>query len=263
MTVNTTYKQEINENIPKNHSEKINYNSTDLCINIKQITKDYKMGDVTVRALDHTNLSVPFRKLVVILGPSGSGKTTLLNMIGALDSVSNGEIEVLGQNITKLSRKELGKFRREHLGFIFQFFNLIPSLNAVENVEYALQIRGEKKTYNKANETLIKVGLGNRISHFPTELSGGEQQRVAIARALAKSPKLLLADEPTGELDYETGIKILHLLRQVVMEGKTVLIVTHNSEIAKIADIILHLHGGKIISQDINPNPLDPRELKW
>ena len=248
------------DKMDKNLRSKKNHDS---CLVITRIVKDYQMGKITVRALDHTDLKIPFQKLVVILGPSGSGKTTLLNMIGALDTVTQGEIQVLNQNITSLNRKELAKFRRDHLGFIFQFFNLIPSLTALENVEYALQIRGEKKSKKKAEETLEKVGLSNRANHFPTELSGGEQQRVAIARALAKSPELLLADEPTGELDYETGIKILQLLRDVVDSGKTVLIVTHNSEIAKIADTVLHLQGGKIVSQEANDNPIDPKDLKW
>ncbi len=234
-----------------------------ICIELKNVIKDYKIGKFVVRALDRTSLRIPKNKLVVILGPSGSGKTTLLNLIGALDFVTQGEIKVLGMNLSNLSRKELSKFRRDHLGFIFQFFNLIPSLNSIENVEYALQIQGQKNTYQIAAETLKKVGLADRINHFSNELSGGEQQRVAIARGLAKSPELILADEPTGELDYETGIKILNLLRNAVATQKTVLIVTHNSEIAKIADIVLHLRGGRIVHYENNTNPINPNQLIW
>ena len=239
------------------------YQKENICLVIRNVIKEYYMGKNIVRALNHTNLTILKKKLVVILGPSGSGKTTLLNMIGALDVVSEGSIKVLEYDITKMTRKELSKFRRNHLGFIFQFFNLIPTLTAIENVEYALQIRGERNSTLKAMKTLKEVELDHRANHFPSELSGGEQQRVAIARALVKSPELILADEPTGELDYETGIKILYLLRKVVNTGKTVVIVTHNSEIAKIADVILHIRGGKIVSQEIIPNPQNPSELKW
>ena len=232
-------------------------------IHLDSVCKYYQIGDIEVKALKHVNLSLPAQKLVVILGPSGSGKTTLLNLIGALDGVTQGQITVLSQDLTHLSRKKRAEFRRNHLGFIFQFFNLIPSLTALENVEYALAIRGDKDSHLHAENAISAVGLKDRQNHFPNELSGGEQQRVAIARALAKQPELILADEPTGELDYETGIKILDLLRTVVDSGKTVLMVTHNTEIARIADLTIKLRSGDIIEIIPNENPIKPEDLRW
>jgi len=230
---------------------------------MNEVNKIYEMGPVKVRALDTLSLEIPKGQLVIILGPSGCGKTTLLNLIGAIDIPTSGRIVVLGDDITKFNRTQLGVFRRDHIGFIFQFFNLIPSLNAAENVEYAIQIMGKKNTHARALEVLDQVGLGERMNHFPSELSGGEQQRVAIARALAKDPELILADEPTGELDFETGIKILELLYGVAKKGKTVVIVTHNSEIAQIGDRIIRLRNGKVISQEANQNALPPSKLRW
>jgi putative ABC transport system ATP-binding protein len=234
-----------------------------IAISLKDINKIYDMGPIQVRALDDFTVDIPKGELNVILGPSGSGKTTLLNLIGAIDIPTNGVIHVLGNEITNLSRKELGKFRRDHIGFIFQFFNLIPSLTAIENVEYAIQIQGKKDSHERALEVLKQVGLAERADHFPSELSGGEQQRVAIARALAKSPELILADEPTGELDFETGIKILELLFGLAKSGKSVVIVTHNSEIARIGDRVIRLRSGKVVEVKDNPNPLNPTELRW
>ena len=250
-------------NANKKQSTISNEISLDQGIKLMGVSKTYHLGSIVVKALESVSVTIPQNKFVIILGPSGSGKTTLLNVIGALDVASGGEVNVLDKEITNFSRKQLSKFRRQHLGFIFQFFNLIPSLTALENVEFALQIQGKKKTELIAQNALKSVGLMERMGHFPSEMSGGEQQRVAIARALAKSPEILLADEPTGELDYETGIKILELLRNVVTNGKTVLMVTHNAEIAKIADVIIRLRSGKIIETQINDNPINPMDLKW
>ncbi|UYP46943.1 putative ABC transporter ATP-binding protein [Candidatus Lokiarchaeum ossiferum] len=249
--------------INKKRSNVLKEKSQDQGINLNEVSKTYYLGSIVVKALESVSVTIPKNKFVIILGPSGSGKTTLLNVIGALDVASDGNVNVLNKEITNFSRKQLSKFRRQHLGFIFQFFNLIPSLTALENVEFALQIQGKKKTELIAQNALKSVGLKERMGHFPSEMSGGEQQRVAIARALAKSPEILLADEPTGELDYETGIKILELLRNVVTNGKTVLMVTHNAEIAKIADVIIRLRSGKIIETQINENPINPMDLKW
>jgi putative ABC transport system ATP-binding protein len=232
-------------------------------ISLHNVSKIYEMGTLKIRALDEFQVDIPKGQLIVILGPSGSGKTTLLNLIGAIDTPTQGQIEVMNQDITKYTRKQLTKFRRDHIGFIFQFFNLIPTLTAEENVEYALQIRGMKNSHERAGEVLVQVGLDQRAHHYPSELSGGEQQRVAIARALAKSPEIILADEPTGELDFETGIKILELLYSLVQKGQTVVIVTHNAEIAKIGHRIIRLRSGKVIANEINPQPIKPSDLHW
>jgi putative ABC transport system ATP-binding protein len=236
---------------------------TKTCITLIDVGRTYDMGAVQVHALKNVNLDIPRGQFIVILGPSGSGKTTLLNLLGAIDIPTEGNVQLLQDELTQLNRAELARIRRDSIGFVFQFFNLLPSLTARENVEYALQIRGKKHTKERALEVLSQVGLFERADHFPGELSGGEQQRVAIARALAKAPPIILADEPTGELDYETGIAILELLHELSQKGHTVVMVTHNSEIARIADRVVKLRSGEVVSDELNPNPIAPKDLRW
>lgn len=216
-------------------------------IRLENVTKWYEMGSVRVTALDNLSLQVGQSEFVVILGPSGSGKSTLLNMISALDTPSSGRVVVNGQDLSQARPTEKFRFRRETIGFIFQTFNLFPTLTAVENVQFAFDVCG-RRTANGAATVLASVGLAERLNHFPYELSGGEQQRVAIARALATGNPLLLADEPTGELDFQTGIQILNLLQAQAQAGKTVLVVTHNREISRIADRVVELSSGRIAS---------------
>lgn len=231
---------------------------------LKQVSKIYDTGFVKVKALDDATLEIPKGQFVVILGPSGSGKTTLLNLIGAIDTPSQGEVHIIDNELSRLDRKQLSAVRRDNIGFIFQFFNLLPSLTALENVEYALQIKRISDSRQKAEEVLEKVGLKARAGHFPSELSGGEQQRVAIARAIGKTPEIILADEPTGELDAETGIKILELLIEIAKkDGTTIAMVTHNNEIAKIADRVIRLRSGMIVSDELNVHPSQPRDIGW
>lgn len=217
-------------------------------ITLEHISKRYQMGEVVVTALDDVSLQINQGEFVVVLGPSGSGKTTLLNLISALDTPTSGRIVIAGKDITQAKRAEHFKFRRETVSFIFQTFNLFPSLTAFENVQFAVDMRGNgaHKT-NVAMTTLQSVGLGERTKHFPHELSGGEQQRVAIARALATGNPILLADEPTGELDFKTGVQILQLLQAQATSGKTILVVTHNREISRVADRVIELSSGKIV----------------
>lgn len=217
-------------------------------ITLEYVRKSYEMGAVTVTALDNISLNIDLGEFVVVLGPSGSGKTTLLNMVSALDEPTSGTIIVNGQNITALSRAGRFEFRKNNIGFIFQSFNLFPSLTAVENVQFAVDLNGNGGNPASAMDVLGRVGLGERVRHFPHELSGGEQQRVAIARALATGNPILLADEPTGELDFRTGVQILQLLQTQADAGKTVLVVTHNREISRIADRVIELSSGRIIS---------------
>lgn len=218
-------------------------------IQLTDVSKWYQMGEVRVTALDGISLRVEQGEFVVVLGPSGSGKTTLLNLIGALDSPSDGKIQINGTDLSNNRRAARFKFRRETVGFVFQSFNLFPSLTALENVQFVLDVVGEKHSSAMlAAMILEKVGLGDRMDHFPHQLSGGEQQRVAIARALAKDAPLILADEPTGELDFRTGVQILELLKQQADAGKTVIIVTHNREIARVANRVVELHSGHITS---------------
>lgn len=236
-----------------------------MMIQLSDLHKSYQMGDVRVEALDRVDLRVDQGEFIVILGPSGSGKTTLLNMIGALDVPSSGDVFINGTNLSRLKRGQQFKFRRESIGFIFQTFNLFPSLTAQENVQYVLDVVGRKNgSGSVAVEALDSVGLAERMRHFPHQLSGGEQQRVAIARALAKDAPIILADEPTGELDFRTGVQILSLLKQQAEAGKTVIIVTHNREIARVADRIVELHDGQIAS-DAPPagGPVPVEELVW
>jgi putative ABC transport system ATP-binding protein len=201
-----------------------------------------------VVALEAATLKIRAGRLVVVLGPSGSGKTTLLNMIGALDTPSEGSIEVAGRKVTGLSRTELFAFRRRTVTFIFQAFNLFPELTALENVRFGAEVSGRQSGGRHAESMLRAVGLGDRLHHYPHELSGGEQQRVAIARSLATGNPVLLADEPTGELDFRTGVQILGLLRERSEGGQTVVVVTHNREISRIADEVVELAGGRIVS---------------
>ncbi|HEY5503432.1 MAG TPA: ABC transporter ATP-binding protein [Candidatus Anoxymicrobiaceae bacterium] len=235
----------------------------DVTVLMEKVSKTYQMGEVEVKALKEVDLTVVKGEFLVALGPSGSGKTTMLNCIGGIDSATSGTIIVGGHDISTFNEKELTKFRRETVGFIFQFFNLIPTLTARENVEFALDLVPKEKR-GSAMDVLEQVGLGDRANHFPSQLSGGEQQRVAIARALAKRPPVVLCDEPTGELDYDTGIMILRLMRDIAQQEKcNFLMVTHNSAISQIANKVVHLHSGEISKIDINENPEDPENLVW
>jgi putative ABC transport system ATP-binding protein len=230
-------------------------------IDVKNVSKSYPMGILQVQALKELDLQIPKGEFLVILGPSGSGKTTLLNLIGGIDSASSGTITVDSTEITALEEKGLNRYRREKIGFIFQFFNLIPTLTAAENIDLAAELVEQPKD---TMEMLENVALRERAEHFPSELSGGEQQRVAIARALVKDPPILLCDEPTGDLDFETGKRILSLIRKINREDeKTVILVTHNTAIGEIADRTLRLRSGEITEINKNPSPLDPDELRW
>jgi len=221
----------------------------DEVIHLEDVVKRYDMGPVSVRALDGVDLEVGEGEFVVILGPSGSGKSTLLNVVSALDVPTSGQVVVGGRDLTRCGTRERFTFRRETIGFVFQTFNLFPTLTALENVQFALDVRGHRgDTRAGAAEGLSSVGLGERARHFPHELSGGEQQRVAIARALATGNPLLLADEPTGELDFATGVQILKLLAAHADEGRTVLVVTHNREISRVADRVVELSSGRIVA---------------
>jgi putative ABC transport system ATP-binding protein len=222
-------------------------NKTKTLIRMENVSKHYAMDSIGVTALDNVSLEVEEGEFLVVLGPSGSGKTTLLNMIGALDTPSSGEITVAGVRITGARRRELFSFRRRAVAFIFQSFNLFPGLTALENVQFAVDVTGGHDRA-EARRVLAEVGLGERVEHFPHELSGGEQQRVAIARALATGNPVLLADEPTGELDFQTGVSILELLHKQAHAGKTVLIVTHNREISRVADRVIELSSGRVVS---------------
>ena len=230
-------------------------------IEFKNVKKEYKMGEVTIKALDNTNFTIEKGELVVIVGPSGAGKTTCLNILGGMDTPTSGDVIVDGKNVSTLKKKELVKYRREDIGFVFQFYNLVQNLTAIENVELATQIC--KDSLNP--ETIMKkVGLKDRVRNFPSQLSGGEQQRVAIARAIAKNPKLLLCDEPTGALDYKTGKQILELLQNTCRkENMTVIIITHNSAIAPMADKVIHFKNGKDENIIINENPTPIEEIEW
>lgn len=230
-------------------------------IEFKNVCKEYKMGEIIIKALDNTNFQIEKGELVVIVGPSGAGKTTTLNILGGMDTATRGEVIVDGKNITNLKNKELIKYRREDIGFVFQFYNLVQNLTAVENVELATQIC---KDSLDPEEVIEKVGLADRKKNFPSQLSGGEQQRVAIARAIAKNPKLLLCDEPTGALDYKTGKQILKLLQDTARKEKmTVLIITHNAAIAPMADKVIRFKNGTAESVEINENPLPVENIEW
>jgi putative ABC transport system ATP-binding protein len=237
--------------------------TTETGIRLRHVTKTYGTGASQVDALTDIDLSIPEGQFVTILGPSGSGKTTLLNLVGAIDDPTEGEIVAAGSALSSLDEDGRTEYRREAVGFVFQFFNLIPTLTAFENVELIAELTGGNGA-GSAKEALEWVGLGARLDHFPSQLSGGEQQRVAIARALAKQPPLLLCDEPTGELDFETGRSILSLLRRLNRErGQTVLLVTHNAAIGAMADRVLRLHSGSIAEDRRNDDPVAPEEVTW
>ena len=230
-------------------------------IEFKNVCKEYKMGEIVIKALDNANFQIEKGELVVIVGPSGAGKTTALNILGGMDYVTSGDVIVDNKNIAKLKGKALIRYRREDIGFVFQFYNLVQNLTALENVELATQIC--KDSLNP-EEVLEKVGLKDRIKNFPSQLSGGEQQRVAIARAIAKNPKLLLCDEPTGALDYKTGKQILKLLQDTARkENMTVLIITHNAAIAPMADKIIRFKNGTAENIEINEHPTPVEEIEW
>lgn len=230
-------------------------------IEFKDVSKVYFQGKIKITALDKINFGINKGELVVILGPSGAGKTTLLNILGGIDTASGGSIFVAGKDISKLNEHELTKYRRTDIGFVFQFYNLIQNLTVLENVELAVQLC---KEHLEPKEILTKVGLEKRLNNFPSELSGGEQQRVAIARSIAKNPKLLLADEPTGALDFKTGKQILKLLEDVCRKEKmTVVIITHNSVLASMADKVIKINNGTISDIITNNNPKSIDELEW
>ena len=230
-------------------------------VRLEGVSKEYKVGDATVYALRDVSLDIPEGQFAVLLGPSGSGKTTLLNMIGGLDAPTRGRMWVSGSEITGMDESSLTMYRRNSVGFVFQFFNLVPSLTAGENVEMVAELTGNKRN---AIPALQSVGLGERIGNFPAQLSGGEQQRVAIARALAKGPSILLGDEPTGDLDYETGKMILALMRNINRsENATMLIVTHNAAISRMADRVIRMRSGEIVEDTLNRNPISPEDLEW
>jgi len=234
-----------------------------LALRLIKVGKTYGAGPTRVVALHEVTLEVRAGEFVVLLGPSGSGKTTLLNIIGGIDQPSDGAIEVNGQSIGKLSRKLRTEYRREHVGFVFQFFNLVPTLTARENVELLAELTGPDAPA-RSRAALDRVGIGEVADRFPAQLSGGQQQRVAIARAIVKRPPLLLCDEPTGSLDLVTGRQVLAALSDLAQNGwQTVVVVTHNSEIARMADRVLWLHSGAISKTEMNENPLDASELDW
>lgn len=230
-------------------------------IEFKNISKVYQMGEISIKALNKTSFSIEKGELVVILGPSGAGKTTCLNILGGMDEATSGSLIIDGTDITKLKGKDLINYRRHDIGFVFQFYNLIQNLTALENVELAVQLC---KDHLNPEKILKKVGLKDRIDNFPSQLSGGEQQRVSIARALAKNPKLLLCDEPTGALDYKTGKQILKLLEDTChKEGMTIIIVTHNSAIADMADKVIKFKNGQVEEININHNPRPIESIEW
>lgn len=230
-------------------------------IELKNVTRVYQSGDHILKALDGIHLKLEEGKFVVVLGPSGAGKSTLLNLLGGLDSPTSGEILVEGKNIATLTENELAEYRAEKVGFVFQFYNLVPTLTVHENVALVKEIC---KNPISATKMLQEVGLADHLKNFPAELSGGEQQRVSIARALAKNPKILLCDEPTGALDSETGVLVLKLLLKMAKQyGKTIIIVTHNQNIAKMADVVIHVKNGKILSELKQANPASANEIDW
>ncbi|MCF7220645.1 ABC transporter ATP-binding protein [Marilutibacter chinensis] len=228
---------------------------------VEGLSKVYTMGEVQVRALDDVDLSLRDGDFVVLLGASGSGKSTLLNLLGGLDTPSSGHIRYRGEALDAGDEAALTRYRRHHVGFVFQFYNLIPSLTARENVALVTEI---VKDPLQPEEALALVGLEHRLDHFPSQLSGGEQQRVAIARAVAKRPAVLLCDEPTGALDLSTGVVVLKALARVNAEmGTTTLVITHNASIAEMADVVLHMADGRIVSSERNTHKRSPDELKW
>jgi len=238
-----------------------NQTDNNVVFQVRGLTKVYRMGELEVHALRGVDMELYSGELVVLLGPSGSGKSTLLNILGGLDTATGGEVSYLGISLTKAGDKELTEYRRVHVGFVFQFYNLIPSLTARENVEVVTEIAAEPMP---ADEALRLVGLAERLDHFPAQLSGGEQQRVAIARAISKNPKVLLCDEPTGALDSGTGIVVLEALDRVNRElGTATVIITHNVDIAAMADRVINLSDGRISQVTVNAEKKAPQDLHW
>lgn len=230
-------------------------------IEFQKVSKQYTMGEIKINALHNTSFEIEKGELVVIVGPSGAGKTTALNILGGMDTATSGEVQVDEKEISKLTTKQLITYRRNDIGFVFQFYNLVQNLTAKENVELATQLCVDALD---VNEILDKVGLENRKDNFPSQLSGGEQQRVAIARAIAKNPKLLLCDEPTGALDYKTGKSILKILQDMSRkENITVIIITHNGAIAPMADKVIHFKNGTVEKVEINKNPESIDNIEW
>jgi putative ABC transport system ATP-binding protein len=234
-------------------------------VQFQSVIKDYPMGEVTVHALRGLNLTIAPGEFIVLLGPSGSGKTTALNLIGGLDRPSDGHVIVAGEDIKDYDDKHLTDYRRRRVGFVFQFFNLIPTLTALENVEFALTLTDHDRPLRAiALDLLDLVGLKDRAEHFPAQLSGGEQQRVAVARALANQPPILLCDEPTGNLDVETGQRVLEVIREINQEnGSTVIMVTHNAALAPMANRVIRLRNGEVDAVETNPEPRPVVELEW
>lgn len=227
----------------------------------KNLCKSFGQGEGKVDAIRNVNFKIEQGELTIILGPSGAGKSTLLNLIGGMDSATSGSLIVKGEDLSKFNQKQLGDYRRNYIGFVFQFYNLMPNLTAKENVELATEL---KKDALPVDKTLEAVGLGKRFNNFPSQLSGGEQQRVSVARAIAKNPDIILCDEPTGALDYETGKEILKLLSSCAKnQKKTVIIVTHNSALKDMGDHLLRIKNGEIVLDEHNPNPVDIESIEW
>ena len=230
-------------------------------VKLDKVSKIYKMGEVEIRAVDNISFEISKGEFVVVVGPSGAGKTTVLNILGGMDTATKGNVFVDGSNIAKYNSHQLTAYRRDDIGFVFQFYNLVPNLTALENVELAMQIC---KNPLDAKKVLCEVGLEDRMGNFPAQLSGGEQQRGSIARALAKNPKLLLCDEPTGALDYQTGKAILKLLQDMCREkGMTVIVITHNSALTPMADRVIHIKNGTVSAMELNTDPTPVEEIVW
>lgn len=230
-------------------------------VSLENVTKTYKMGEMVIKAADGVSFEIERGEFAVILGPSGAGKTTVLNILGGMDAATSGKVIVDGQDVAQFTPRQLTQYRRDDIGFVFQFYNLVQNLTALENVELALQIC---KDPLDAQEVLREVGLAERAGNFPARLSGGEQQRVSIARALAKNPKLMLCDEPTGALDYHTGKSILKLLQLMSRKnGMTVIIITHNSALTAMADRVIQVKNGTVLSVNINDRPAPVEEIEW
>lgn len=230
-------------------------------VKLDKVSKIYKMGEVEIRAVDNISFEISKGEFVVVVGPSGAGKTTVLNILGGMDTATEGDVYVDGSNIAEYNSHQLTAYRRDDIGFVFQFYNLVPNLTALENVELAMQIC---KNPLDAKKVLCEVGLEDRMGNFPAQLSGGEQQRVSIARALAKNPKLLLCDEPTGALDYQTGKAILKLLQDMCREkGMTVIVITHNSALTPMADRVIHIKNGTVSAMELNTDLTPVEEIEW